>query len=80
MHGIEINKKYVRAYKFGKWPNGKPRWVVGRWAWGDNVVEYIYPQNFETKEDALAFMSKLNLKELSDEAQREDFKKYTQEN
>jgi hypothetical protein len=36
----------------------------------------MYPQNFETKEDALAFMSKLNLKELSDEAQREDFKKY----
>lgn len=61
MDGIEINEKYVRAFKFGKWPNGKPRWVVGRWEFGDNMVEYLYPKNFNTKKEAQAFMAKLNL-------------------
>ena len=63
MDGIEINEKYVRAFKFGEWPNGKPRWVVGRWEFGDNEIEYMYPKNFKTKEDACAFIAKLNLEE-----------------
>ena len=62
MDGIEINEKYVRAFKFGKWPNGKPRWVIGRWELGDSMVEYLYPKNFNTKKEAQAFMAKLNLK------------------
>ena len=61
MDGIEINEKYVRAFKFGTWPNGKTRWVVGQYEWGENEVEYIYPQNFDTKKEAQAFMAKLNL-------------------
>ena len=64
MDGIEINEKYVRAFKFGKWPNDKPRWVVGRWEFGDNEIEYMYPENFESKEEAQNFISKLNLKEM----------------
>ena len=63
MHGIEINKKYVRAFKLGKWPNNKDKWCVGRWAWGDNEVEFVYPLNFESKKEAQAFMAKLNLEE-----------------
>jgi hypothetical protein len=62
MDGIEINEKYVRAFKFGTWPNGKPRWVIGRWELGDSMVEYLYPKNFNTKKEAQAFMAKLNLK------------------
>ena len=28
---------------------------------GDNMVEYLYPKNFNTKKEAQAFMAKLNL-------------------
>lgn len=63
MDGIEINEKYVRAFKSGELPNGKPRWVVGLWAFGDSEAEYTYPKSFESKEDAQAFMAELNLRE-----------------
>ena len=66
MHGIEINSKYVKAFRFGKWPNGKAKWCVGRWEFGDNVTEFIYPENFESKEEAQAFIAKLNLRESED--------------
>jgi hypothetical protein len=63
MDGIEINEKYVRAFKFGQWPNGKSRWVVGRWKFGDNEIDYIYPENFKSKAKARSFIAKLNLEE-----------------
>ena len=63
MDGIEINEKYVRAFKSGKLPNGKSRWAVGLWAFGDSEAEYTYPKSFESKEDAQAFIAELNLRE-----------------
>jgi hypothetical protein len=63
MDGIEINEKYVRAFKAGKLPNGKPRWAVGQWALGDSEIEHTYPKSFESKEDAQAFIAELNIRE-----------------
>ena len=63
MNGIEINGKYVRAFKSGKLPNGKPRWAVGLWEFGDSEIEYTYPKSFESKEDAQVFIAELNIRE-----------------
>ena len=60
MNGIEINDKYVRAFKFGKFPNGEPKWVVGEWDFGDNEIQYMYDEDFKSKEEAQAFIAKLN--------------------
>ena len=44
--------KFVKAFRFGTWPNGEPKWLVGRWEDADNVVEYIYPTNFKSQKEA----------------------------
>tara|TARA_Y100000310_G_C20326135_1_gene643087 strand:+ start:264 stop:554 length:291 start_codon:yes stop_codon:yes gene_type:complete len=50
-----------KAFKFGTWPNGKDRWVIGRWDKEDNTVEYIYPSNFESERDAKRWMELMNI-------------------
>ena len=53
---MEVLEKYVKAFKFGKWPNGKEKWVVGQWVWGDNEVQYIFPANFESRKEAMKWI------------------------
>ncbi len=61
-------KTYNKAFKFGKWPNGKDRWVIGRWIEGDNVVDYIYPSNFESEREAKRWMELMNITDEEGEA------------
>tara|TARA_Y100001937_G_scaffold69334_1_gene94615 strand:+ start:1061 stop:1264 length:204 start_codon:yes stop_codon:yes gene_type:complete len=64
MNGIEINGKYVRAFKFSTFPNGEPKWLVGVWNFDDNVVQHIYQENFKSKEEAQAFIANKHIESV----------------
>ena len=64
MNGIEINGKYVRAFKFGKFPNGEPKWIVGEWDFDDNEVQYLYEEDFKSKEEAQAFIANKHIESV----------------
>ena len=67
---MEVLKKYVKAFKFGKWPNGKEKWVVGQWVWGDNEVQYIFPENFESRDEAMKWIKVRQIRRRSSASER----------